>query len=422
MFNKTLTVVVCLLAVSGSVLGEMMTVKFKDGSRPMTGTVKKIDGGKKYEIVVYLGGKPVMTKTVKVEDVLSMEKVTTPTEAYQKRLEKIDRNDAEARFKLGQWAFYEKMFKIAEHELEVTLKLKPKHEGAKLLLRQVKLEIAKGPVTPGGGTNGGGGTAVISAAERKLMITERDMNRIRLGELADAPDVRKSFLGQAISFRGLETTRVAFENKVLLRFIEFMKDDEDFRVNSKAAGDNFRRWKPQDQFAYIMDRVDRSDWGIKDDLIVKIDPASIKTFHREIWPMLAKSCGSSQCHGAPKGQGQLKLFNIKANDTVGLYSNFMILEMFRKGGKLINRDFPRESRLLEAALPRDEAKWKHPAKAKATPLFTGVKDRRYIATMKWVDSLKGPPRPNYGVTYSAPFGPDPSIADPLKTSKKPGTP
>ena len=422
MFRRTLTVIVCLLVVSIPVLGEMMKVKFRDGSRPLVGTVKKIDGGKKYEIDVYLGDKRVMTKTVKVEDVLSIEKVFTPTEAYQNELKKIDPKDADARFKLGQWAFNKELLKIAVHELETALKLNPKHEGAALLLRQVNAKIAAGTGAGNGGRPNGGTVTPMTAAERKLMISDRDMNRIRLGELADAAYVQKNFLGQNIGFRGLESARVSFQNKVVQRFVKSMRDDEDFRVNPKTAGDAFRRWKTPDQFAYIMERVDRADWGIKDDLVVKTDPASIKTFDRVVWPMLAKSCGSTQCHGAEKGQGQLKLFNIKTNDTVGLYSNFMILDMFNKSGRLINRDHPRESRLLEAALPRDEAKWKHPLKAKATPLFTGVTDARYKNTLKWIDSLRGPPTPYYGVDYRAPFGPDPNAGNPLKIRKKTGTP
>jgi len=420
MLRTTLTVVVCLLAMAVTVFGETMIVRFRDGRMPVTGQVELIDGGKQYRITKYIGGKPAMTMTVKVSDVLSMKKVVLPTEEYQQRLKKIDPKDPEARFKLAQWAYGKGLLKIAVHELEQVLKLKPADERASLLLKQVKARIASG-----GGTvkppDGNGGTTV-SPADRKGMITERDLNRIRLAELADAPFVVKQFLGQRIEFRGKESARVAMTNNVTKRFIELMRNDEDFRVNPKAAGDTFRRWSPQNQFEYMLARLERSDWAMKDDMIVKTDPKSMRTFHRTIWPMLAKSCGSTKCHGAAKGQGKFKLFNIKANDTIGVYSNYMILNQFTKGGRMIYRDFPRESLLLEAALPAKEAKWKHPAKAKATPLFTGVKDARYKTTLKWIESLKGPPTPFYGVKYTPPFGPDPDADSALKSRGRGKTP
>ena len=418
MFRRTLVVVVCLLSVSVSALGETMKVTFKDGRRPLTGEVEKIDGGKQYKITVFVGGKPVMVQTVKAEEIRSMVKVTTPTDEYQQRLKKIDPNSALHRFKLGEWAFGAGLLKIAVHELETALKLRPDYETAALLLKQVKARIASGGGNGGTRPTNGGGAITSDSAERKLMITEHDLNRVRLGELADAPFVGKIFLGRRIEFRGKESARVTPRNKVVSRFVDMMRNDEDFRVDPKAAGDAFGKWKSHEQFCYMLSRLDRSDWAMKDDLVVKTDPSSMRTFHRVIWPMLTKSCGSTACHGAPKGQGKLKLFNIKANDTLGLYSNFLILEMYaRDRYRMIYRDHPAESLLLEAALPRKDAKWKHPEKAKATPLFTGVTDARYKTALTWIESLRGPPRPFYGVKYLPPFGPDPEATSVLKSAK-----
>lgn len=423
MFRRTLVGVICLLAVSLSALGEMMLVKFKDGRRPITGQVEEIDEGKRYKITMFVGGKAVMVQTVKAEDILSMTKIAMPTDEYQKRLEVIDPSSALDRFKLGEWAFGKGLLKIAVHELETALKLRPNYEAASLLLKQVKARIAAGANDNGGnGRNGGGSTGTGDQAERKLMITERDMNRIRLGELANAAFVRKNFLGRNIDFRGKEPVRVAFRKRVVSRFVTIMRNDEDFRESPRKAGDAFRRWKPHDQFCYMLSRLDRSDWAIKDDLVIMSDPKSMVMFRRTVWPMLAKRCGSTKCHGAKKGQGKLKLFKTKVNDALSIYSNFLILEMYTTGRfRMIYRDHPRESLLLEAALPRKEAKWKHPEKAKATPLFGSIKDARYKSVLKWIELLKGPPRPFYGVKYRPPFGPDPNAGSVLK-SRTPGAP
>lgn len=417
MLRRALTVTVCLVAISASAFGETMVVRLRDG-RTITGQVEKINDGKEYKITRFVGGRPVMTLTVKVSEVLEMKKASLPTDEYTERLKRIDPNKAEDHFKLAQWAHRKGMLKIAVHELETALKLKPNYERASLLLKQLKARIGSGNGGQIEPPDNGGGTKV-TPADRKGMITERDMNRIRLGELANTALVRKSFLGGPIEFRGKEQVRVTFAKNVVGRFVEAMRNDDDFRVDPKKAGDAFRRWSDQDRLAYMLSRLDRADWGMKDDIIIRTDPKSIRTFHRTIWPVLSKSCGSTKCHGAAKGQGKLKLFKIKSNDSLGLYSNFLILDMFAKGGRMIHRDFPRESLLLEAGLPAREAKWKHPDKAKARPTFQSVTDPRYKAALKWIELLNGPPRPVYGVEYKPPFGPDPNANSALKPKKTP---
>jgi len=415
MLRRALTVTVCLVAISALAFGETMVVRLKDG-RTITGQVEKINDGKEYRIK-WLVGSSEMTLTIKASDVLGMKKASLPTDEYAERLKAIDPNSAEDHFKLAQWAHRKGLLKIAVHELETALKIKPNYERASLLLKQLKARIGRG----NGGTtkppdNGGG---KVTPADRKGMITQRDLNRIRLGELANTALVRKSFLGGQIEFRGKEPIRVTFRKNVVGRFIEAMRTDDDFRVDPKKAGEAFRRWSDQDRLAYMLSRLDRKDWGMKDDIVIRSDPKNLKTFHRTIWPVLSKSCGATKCHGATKGQGKLKLFSAKSNDMLAVYSNFLILDMFTKGGRMIHRDFPRESLLLEAGLPAKEAKWKHPAKAKAKPTFRGVTGPRYKAALKWIESLNGPPRPVYGLDYRPPFGPDPNESSVLGPKKKP---
>jgi len=412
MLRRALTVTVCLVGISTLAFGETMVVRLRNGST-ITGEVEKINDGKQYKITRLVAGTPVMTQTVNASDVVEMKKVSLPTDEYNDRLKKIDPNSAGDHFKLAQWANGKGLRTIAIHELKTALKIKPNYERASLLLKTLeKLPPTDGTGRPPIGPPTGGGGSV----DRKGMVTERDLNRIRLGELAKTALVRKSFLGGRVEFTGKERVRVTFTKNVTGRFIEAMRNDDDFRVDPKKAGDAFRRWSDQDRLAYMLGRLDRDDWAMKDDIVIRTDPKSIKTFHRSIWPVLSKSCGQTKCHGAPKGQGKLKLFVTKSNDTQGLYSNFLILDMFAKGGRMIHRDFPKESMLLEAGLPAQDAKWKHPAKANAQPTYrAGVTDSRYKTILEWIESLNGPPKPMYGVEYKPPFGPDPSENSVLKS-------
>jgi len=199
-----------------------------------------------------------------------------------------------------------------------------------------------------------------------------------------------------------------------------MENSDDFRDNPKFA-EIFRRWKPQRQMYYILNEVREDNWAIKDGISVRSDPKALKVFRRHVWPLLARSCASSTCHGSPKGKGKLKLYKVAGSDNLGMYTNFVILDMFTKDGKqMLNRDHPERSLLLEYGLPHKEAKSRHPGKTIMSPLFRSVKDPNYRNVKAWINSLNGPPHPNYGVDYQSLFGPKkkkPAVVKPVVPDK-----
>lgn len=393
MFGKSLLGLVCFLLLTSVAMGQTKVIKLKKGGS-ITGRITKVKGG--YEVTTSIG----VVTTVKDDQILSITDIVTPRDEYDKRLKKIDPNSAEDHFALGEWAFRKRLLKIAIKELQIAKKLNPNHEKANLLLGQAKAILASrtGPVDPG---------KKPEVPKKKKYISKKELNRIRLAELdleLDPP----------------ERVRVSISSKTIKRFIKLMESSDDFRDDPKSA-EKFRRWIPLRQMYYILKEVREDNWKIKDGILVRSDPKVFRVFRRQVWPLLLRSCASSTCHGSPKGQGKLKLYKVSSSDNFGVYTNFIILDMFTRGGKqMINRDHPERSLLLEYGLPRKEAKSRHPGKAIMSPLFRSVKDPRYRKVKAWINSLNGPPHPNYGVDYQPPFGPKKKKPAALKsaTSRK----
>ena len=93
-------------------------------------------------------------------------------------------------------------------------------------------------------------------------------------------------------------------------------------------------------------------------------------FKTVVWPILAESCATSQCHGGANAGGRLRLFNAQLDDPRILYTNFYILHALSENGlKMLDRANKEDSLLLQYGLPRDIAKAPHPEKMRIEPVF-----------------------------------------------------
>jgi len=400
MLKKSFLGVSCCLLAALTAVGQVKVVRLKKGGK-ITGTVRKtVKAGETiYEITTKIGDKEVVVP-VRADQVVSITDHATPEEEYRRRLARIDPNSAADHFEIGQWAFQEGLLAIAVKELSIAKRLDPSSETAAYLHKQASEALArrrKGAKRPPG--KKGPGT------KKKWLIKKRDMNRIRLSELQPK-----------------ERVKVAFRKKVIERFVDKMQSSEDFRGDQDFAK-TFRKWRAERRLAYILDYAE-DDWGLLDDIEIRGDPRVFQTFRKRVWPLVAKNCASSNCHGGRKGKGQLKLLNVSTSDSRALYTNFLILDLYaKKAGRMISRDIPNRSLLMEYGLPEKYAQVKHPGdkKAKRKPIFRDTKDPRYVVVGKWIDSLTRP-HPNYKVKYQPPFGPKAVLSDPLKTPKKKDAP
>ena len=363
---------VCLL-LSAACLAEKKRIRLKNGRVFVGEIVEKTEDGIKVKgklaVVFYPS-----------DQIEAIESIRDPKSEYVQRLVKLDKANAEAHVKLGQWAMENKLYKEAVACFQAALAIKKDHERAALLLRQAKARLKKETGTDGNDEDTATGPEQVPF-EPKLLVRMEDIYRIRLEE------VRK---GERIGVR--------LQNNVVERFIGKMSGIGDFKDEGFAR--KFRRSPRATQVEYILERADRDD-PLKDDIVVRTDPTFMREFRRTVWPVVAGSCGSTNCHGSAEGKGQLKLFNVASRNINVDYTNFLILDSYHKKGLLmIRRDDWERSLLLQYGLPATQAEYQHPEKRK--PVFPSRESSAYRQTLEWIKSLKGPRHPNYRIKHRPP--------------------
>jgi hypothetical protein len=375
MLNRVfLTMLCCLLLACGYCFAEKKQIKLKSGETIIREVVEQTPEGIKV--------KDPMGPTVfyPKDQIVSIGPVYDIKEDYADRLSKLKKDDFEGQLAIGQWALENKLYPEAVKHLEEAVKLKDEERG-RLLLRQAKARLedsSKPKETPSkegkSGTSAGGDGAKFSM---KQMVSDEDIQRIRMAELSDDDQVT-----------------VELRKNVVERFLEQVRGRGRFAEKTAAA--EFRGLSPARQAKIIIEEVGPGD-PLRDDIIIKSDPASMREFHSGVWRWISTSCASATCHGSAKGQGGLKLWNVTARSDNVDYTNFLILDSFHtKGGlQVIRRDEPEESLLLQFGLPDNQAKHRHPKEK--TPPFSSKTAPLYKLTLDWIMSLKRPLHPEYGL-------------------------
>ncbi len=371
---------VCCLVIAAAVYGgEIKRIKLKRSE--LIGTIVEVDG--KYKITSERGGVFLIEK----HRVTSIEDYIPPQQEYQDRLATIDPNSPQARVELGKWAMEQKLWESAKEQFTEALRLKGDYELASLLLRQVNRKIAAGQkVTKKLGVRPTTGTLAATATfDPKWLVTKTEINRIRMGELRS----KDLFI------------RVKFLNRVEDRFIDQMLGKGDFTRPNFVP--RFRRMKPPAKAMYILDNLDRVDPEMVNDIIIVSDPKFMIEFRQRVWPIISGFCARIDCHGGEKPVGRLRLF--KKPGGAAEYTNFLILDYYEsQGRKMIDRDHRDMSLLLQFGLPGDMAKYPHPVPLRRVP-FQNRQSVNYRRVQQWVDSLMGPPEPDYDVKLRLPWAP-----------------
>jgi hypothetical protein len=132
------------------------------------------------------------------------------------------------------------------------------------------------------------------------------------------------------------------------------------------------------------------------------DPADMMAFRNSVHPWILQNCATSACHGGEKG-GKFRLYRPpgQVNDAA-IYTNFYILSMYQPadGGKLLDRDQPEKSDVLQYALPRVTAAKAHPGTMDVHK-FGDANAVEYRNGVNWIKSLAFP-QPDYGIVYELP--------------------
>jgi len=379
-----LTILICLALAAAAAVAQQKVVVLKNGRR-LTGEVTKTKAGYEIKTGTY-------TAILPTDQVLRVAEAVTPKQEFQQRKAKIAAGDVEAMYELASWARDSKMLIESRDLLKQVLKLKPGHENAALLLRLVEIALAKRPGPAPRPVPTTQGTTTQPGVDASRLLKMADVYRIRLVEL-----------------KRNDRVAIEFRNKVLDRFIDANKGRDMF--SNRQGERRFRMYTPVRQVMYMLDHTDRADASIRDDILIKSDPAVIKTFRSRVWPIVQRGCASASCHGGAKGAGKFRLFDMPMTDDRVAYTNFYILHAWRLDRRrMIYRDDPPASVLLQAGLPKKIAKpsLSHPTVLNP-PVFTSERGRNYRQVEQWIRSLTTPLLPpGYRVIYQVPNLPRPS--------------
>ncbi len=389
MTGKHILAIVAVVAmVAAFAIPAQQVVICKDGRR-LTGEVTKIEDG--YRILM----KGVSFEIFE-DQVLKIEDVITPKDELAKRLEKVDSRDTDGYYRVAKWAYDQNLLDETQKILLDVLKLQPDHENATVLLKLVKMRLA-GPVETGPTTTTKSGTDTLPPLAPSNLLNQEDIYRIRLMELKSDDKVL-----------------VQYRNDVLERFIKSMRGIGDFQTPEFER--KFRGYPKVKQVLYVLDNTDRENSVIRDDILIKSDPRVMRDFRVRIWPIIARSYASPNCYGGVKGRDGLKLFNVPLTDERIAYTNFYILHTWERGGrKMINRDNPEMSLLLQYGLPKNLAKVPAPDYVPGPIFPTGKEDRNYKLIAEWIESLYRPfLSPGYRIDYKLP-GQDTAEPEPPAT-------
>ena len=369
-----------LFVAAGAVFAELQTVLLKSG-RQVTGEVAKTSTG--YQVTTPNG-----VINVASGDVASIGPATDPDAEFKDRLSKIDPKNADDHVALAEWAFSRGMMDDAQGELKAALAINANHLKAQLLLRKVEAALAdaaKSEPQPATSTSASG----PSAAENldKILIPMDDIYRIRLAEL-----------------RRDDTVAVEFKNDLIERFITRMQGSPPDFTDPKN-NDQFRAKPRPEQALRIRKEFENNSNPGKwlDDIIIKSDPKFMIEFRSRVLPSIRGHCAAADCHGGEKGQGRLKLFSTPSNDRVD-YTNFVIMDGFKNSaGRLIDRDIPDDSLLLQFGLPVEQVKVRHPKTIRW--VFTSRQTQQYRNIDDWMSkTLQPTPHPDYRLKWTPPAG------------------
>ena len=398
----------CLLA-AGIAWAEIKIIILKDGGQ-LEGEVTETEEG--YQVLTRFG--PRLIPHYKVKKIITK---LEPREEFDQRREQIKDDDADGHLELGRWAMMLKlsdkalkkeMLELAKQQFQHVLELRDDDDQAKLLIRRVdgelerlsKIDDTPPPVVRPGARPGGGGVVPPES-----LVPMEGVFRIRLAEVRfDDAERRK--------------LRVRFRDDVLKRFASMMEGVDNF------DGKKFRRWKDARKLQFILDNIGRENQSIRNDMQITSELKFMRDFQRPIWPMLqrAGSCADTSCHAAASGAGGFRLLiprAVSSTDPISVrtnYTNFLVLDLFVSAEdlRLIDRNRPVESLILQYGLPPEKARFKHPLVQGSAirPIFSGKDDRGYKQIHTWIRSaLHGPVHPMYNLNYVPPFLSAPSDED-----------
>jgi hypothetical protein len=344
---------------------------------------------------------------------------------FRDRLSKLDPKDVPGRLKLAREAYENRQYVLARDTAEKARLIDPNNAEAADLVNSIQSQIrlermqqqaaatggrdaATGGGGGGGGAAGGGGAGAVGAngevtttqpTSEKLLKPDQ-INAIRQAELRpDDPGVR-----------------IRFERDVKKRFMEYTGRTPQ-EINQMSVNQ------------LVQEIIKKGTPEMRRDVIIQNDPPAMMEFRRSVQPFVINNCATSGCHGTIQ---PAKFSLLTPGDTdAAMYTNFYTLthytkkvatagdNVFSRGElRMIDRQGPAQSLLLQYGLPGAIAEYDHPDVQGYRPPYRGVNDARYQQVLRWIGESLVPVPPDYGFT----FGPTATAASQPASAPAPAPP
>ncbi len=321
------------------------------------------------------------------EDVVSIHYLSSDAEEIKKDWSGLKKDDAPGRVTLALHAFERGQYELARAITAEALIIDPNSREAVDLQdnirRQIVMELRAARTRED--------TEEVKRSPYSLPETyldEHDINSVRQSELQSRDDGH---------------VRVRFENDVRRRFVQ------KYQYNSTT-------FASLSAFQQAMTMIREGDAAIRRDVIIFDDPAAIREF-RVVQKYILNGCASQVCHGSFLG-GNFILFPNTETEAV-TYTNLYLLTRYSRtpqdqktqelfagdSGRrhMIDREHPKQSLLLQYALPATMAELPHPQVPNMRPMLGKSGDPVYGKILAWIDKGLRRVEVQPEVTYVSPL-------------------
>jgi hypothetical protein len=238
------------------------------------------------------------------------------------------------------------------------------------------------------------GPAPVTQPGRIPLLTPPQINILRAMEMAPNERVTGRFEGKTLE---------EFWNNVIM--------NRPTGDKSKAAHDRFLA--PANFPAQLRLIKDSGNLKYLQGIVTISDPAALAAYRSGtgVSNYVLQNCATAECHASiSRRAGNFRLVQ-PATTPEQQYTNFYILSMYaNRDGKMIDRDNPEKSLLLQYSLPYANASIPHPHVD--IHRLSGPSDPRVRTAINWIRALAFP-KPNYGITYQVP------VTEPAATASTP---
>ncbi len=320
----------------------------------------------------------------------SVEIKAEPREQYREMRSKLDDGDLDGRYRLAYTMYEKKWYDLALSELQSIEQSFPESKKVKALAIVVSGRLAQqqAQTDPPDARHSARPSATattdqITDGDEDLRLTEEQIALIRVYEVD--LDVQP---------------RITVPAETIDKLFEKYASDDRLNKDRKA----FRRLPGHEQLGILFDLQARELYG---EVVIRQDSPALKAFRSQIHQRYVLNyCAATACHSNGSQDG-LHLLRLQPNSDATLYTNFYVLTRYENQvGKMIDRDTPRRSLLLQYGLAREVAATPHPDTSGWRAQFVSEDDERF---QQYADVLEGfwSPAPEYGINYT-PAQPPPS--------------